>query len=30
MVEVKEKYFKKKYRPVGILLKCVHCDLFLI
>jgi hypothetical protein len=27
-VKVKEKYFKKKYRPVGILLKCLCNDLF--
>jgi len=28
MVKVEEKYFKTKYRPVGMLLKCLHCDLF--
>jgi hypothetical protein len=28
MVKVKEKYFKTKYRPVGVLLKCLHYDYF--
>jgi len=28
MVKVEEKYFKIKYRPVGMLLKCLHYDLF--
>jgi hypothetical protein len=27
MVKVKEKYFKTKYRPVGILLKYLRYDL---
>jgi len=28
MVKVKGKYFKTKYRAVGILLKCLYYDLF--
>jgi hypothetical protein len=26
MINVKEKYFKTKYRPVGILIECLRYD----
>jgi len=27
VVEVKENYFKTNYKPVGLLLECLHHDL---
>ena len=30
MVKGEEKYFKTKYRPVGLLLKCLRYDVFIL